>query len=80
MLRFGCTGNEAFGTSQAGVAAVVELGRLLPITGRILCDEELQLIFVARLAFNEARLRASRIDQHGPLPLAKFRRKCASTA
>ena len=59
-----------------GVPALIELGRLLRITERILRDEEteadLQLIFAPGSALGGARPKASVIDQHGDLSIAKF--------
>ena len=57
-------------------AALIELGRLLQITERILRDEEtdedLQLIFAPGSSLGGARPKASVIDQHGHLSIAKF--------
>ena len=59
-----------------GVPALIELGRLLQITERILRDEEtdedLQLIFAPGSSLGGARPKASVIDQHGRLSIAKF--------
>ena len=61
---------------RAGVPALVELGRLLQVTERILRDEEtdedLQLIFAPGSSLGGARPKASVIDQHGRLAIAKF--------
>lgn len=61
---------------RAGVPALIELGRLLQITERILRDEEtdedLQLIFAPGSSLGGARPKASVIDQHGHLSIAKF--------
>ncbi|KQX52481.1 MULTISPECIES: type II toxin-antitoxin system HipA family toxin [unclassified Ensifer] len=58
------------------VPAFIELGRLLRITERILRDEEtdedLQLIFAPGSSLGGARPKASVIDQHGHLSIAKF--------
>jgi serine/threonine-protein kinase HipA len=59
-----------------GVPALIELGRLLQITERIERDEEtdedLQLIFAPGSSLGGARPKASVIDQHGHLSIAKF--------
>eukprot|EP01039_Chlorochromonas_danica_P015738 gene15737-18531_t len=74
-LRFRWVGEEAFqAPTRAGVPALVELGRLLQITERILRDEEtdedLQLIFAPGSSLGGARPKASVIDQHGRLSIA----------
>ncbi|MBM0105805.1 HipA domain-containing protein [Steroidobacter sp. S1-65] len=55
--------------------ALVELGRLLQITERILrneeTDQDLQLIFAPGSSLGGARPKASAIDQHGHLAIAK---------
>ena len=55
---------------------MIELGRLLHITGRILKDEEtdedLELIFAPGSSLGGARPKSSVIDQHGHLSIAKF--------
>jgi len=60
----------------AGVPPLIELGRLLQITERILRDEEtdedLQLIFAPGSSLGGARPKASVVDQHGHLAIAKF--------
>lgn len=76
-LRFRRIGEEAFQAPiRAGVPALIELGRLLQITERILRDEEtdedLQLIFAPGSSLGGARPKASVIDQHGHLSIAKF--------
>ena len=76
-LRFRRTGEEDFlAPPRSGVPALVELGRLLQITERILRDEEtdedLQLIFAPGSSLGGARPKASVIDQHGSLAIAKF--------
>ncbi|MBO9501596.1 HipA domain-containing protein [Brevundimonas sp. A19_0] len=76
-LRFRWVGEEAFQAPiRAGVPALIELGRLLQITERILRDEEtdedLQLIFAPGSSLGGARPKASVIDQHGRLAIAKF--------
>ncbi len=61
---------------RTGVPALIELGRLLQITERILRDEEtdedLQLIFAPGSSLGGARPKASVINQHGHLSIAKF--------
>jgi serine/threonine-protein kinase HipA len=58
------------------VPALIELGRLLQVTERILRDEEtdddLQLIFAPGSSLGGARPKASVVDQHGHLSIAKF--------
>lgn len=76
-LRFRWAGEETFqAPQQAGVPALIELGRLLQITERILRDEEtdedLLLIFAPGSSLGGARPKASVIDQHGHLSIAKF--------
>ena len=76
-LRFRFTGDTVFrAQTPAGVPALVELGRLLQVTERILRDEEtdddLQLIFAPGSSLGGARPKASVIDQHGQLSIAKF--------
>lgn len=76
-LRFRWNGNPVFqAPPRAGVPALIELGRLLQITERILRDEEtdddLQLIFAPGSSLGGARPKASVIDQHGHLAIAKF--------
>lgn len=76
-LRFRRVGEQAFQAPlRAGVPALIELGRLLQITERILRDEEtdedLQLIFAPGSSLGGARPKASVIDQHGHLSIAKF--------
>lgn len=76
-LRFRCVGDAAFQAPiRAGVPALIELGRLLQVTERILRDEEtdedLQLIFAPGSSLGGARPKASVIDQHGLLSIAKF--------
>lgn len=60
----------------AGVPALVDLGDLLHITERILRDEEtdddLRVIFAPGSSLGGARPKASVIDQHGHLSIAKF--------
>jgi serine/threonine-protein kinase HipA len=76
-LRFRWRGEGAFQAPvRAGIPALIELGRLLQITERILRDEEtdedLQLIFAPGSSLGGARPKASVIDQHGHLSIAKF--------
>jgi serine/threonine-protein kinase HipA len=76
-LRFRRPGEEPFQAPiRTGVPALVELGRLLQISERILRDEEtdedLQLIFAPGSSLGGARPKASVIDQHGHLSIAKF--------
>jgi serine/threonine-protein kinase HipA len=76
-LRFRRVGEERFlADSGSGVPALVDLGRLLQSTERILRDEEtdedLQLIFAPGSSLGGARPKASVVDQHGRLSIAKF--------
>ncbi len=76
-LRFRSYGDETFqAPRRSGVPAIVELGRLLQITERVLRDEEteedLQLIFAPGSSLGGARPKASVIDQNGHLSIAKF--------
>ncbi len=76
-LRFRCVGEEVFQSPVSkGVPAVIELGRLLQVTERILrneeTDEDLQIIFAPGSSLGGARPKASIIDQHGHLSIAKF--------
>jgi serine/threonine-protein kinase HipA len=76
-LRFCKVGEREFQSpSTAGVPAVIELNRLLRITERILRDEEtdedIQMIFAPGSSLGGARPKASVIDQHGRLAIAKF--------
>ncbi|HSP42701.1 MAG TPA: type II toxin-antitoxin system HipA family toxin [Luteolibacter sp.] len=76
-LRFRRVDGEQFlAGSRGGVPAIVELGRLLQSTARILrdqeTDEDLQLIFAPGSSLGGARPKASVIDQHGRLSIAKF--------
>lgn len=76
-LRFRPAGHEEFlARPRSGVPALVELGRLLQSTERILRDEEtdddLQLLFAPGSSLGGARPKASVIDQHGRLAIAKF--------
>jgi serine/threonine-protein kinase HipA len=76
-LRFRHVGEEMFQSpTSIGVPGLVELGRLLQITERILRDEEtdedMQLIFAPGSSLGGARPKASVVDQHGHLSIAKF--------
>lgn len=76
-LRFRQVGEDAFqAPTRFGVPALIELGRLLQITERLLrneeTDEELQLIFTPGSSLGGARPKASVIDRHGHLSIAKF--------
>jgi serine/threonine-protein kinase HipA len=76
-LRFRWVGDEVFQAPRRnGVPALIELGRLLQSTERLLRDEEtdedLQLIFAPGSSLGGARPKASVIDQHGHLSIAKF--------
>jgi len=76
-LRFRRVGEDIFQAPvRAGVPAVIELGRLLQVTERILrneeTDEDLQMIFAPGSSLGGARPKASIIDQHGHLSIAKF--------
>lgn len=76
-LRFRWRGEEVFQAPvHDGVPALIELGRLLQITERVErneeTDEDLQLIFAPGSSLGGARPKASVIDQHGHLSIAKF--------
>lgn len=76
-LRFRRVGEEQFQAPvRAGVPALIELGRLMQVTERILrneeSDEDLQMIFAPGSSLGGARPKASIIDQHGRLAIAKF--------
>jgi serine/threonine-protein kinase HipA len=76
-LRFRRADGEVFlAESPRGIPALMELGRLLQCTERILRDEEteedLQLIFAPGSSLGGARPKASVVDQHGRLSIAKF--------
>jgi serine/threonine-protein kinase HipA len=76
-LRFRWLGEKEFQAPiREGVPALIQLGRLLQITERILRDEEtdedLQLIFAPGSSLGGARPKASVIDNHGHLSIAKF--------
>ena len=76
-LRFRWRGEDVFQAPvHEGVPELIELGRLLQITERIERDEEtdedLKLIFAPGSSLGGARPKASVIDQHGHLSIAKF--------
>ena len=76
-LRFRDVDQEAFqAPTAAGVPDVVDLGRLMGVTERILRDEEtdedLRLIFAPGSSLGGARPKASVLDQDGVLSIAKF--------
>ena len=76
-LRFRPAGEDVFhAPTREGVPALVDLGRLLAVTERILRDEEtdedFQLIFAPGSSLGGARPKTSVIDQHGRLFIAKF--------
>jgi serine/threonine-protein kinase HipA len=76
-LRFRDASEEAFLSPAAGgVPKLVDLGRLLGVTERILREEEteedLQIIFAPGSSLGGARPKASVIDRHGRLSIAKF--------
>ena len=77
-------GQETFqAPNGAGVPGLVDLGRLLGVTERIVRDEEtdedLQLIFAPGSSLGGARPKASVIDQHGRLAIAKFPNETTTT-
>ncbi|MEJ2630937.1 MAG: type II toxin-antitoxin system HipA family toxin [Acidihalobacter sp.] len=76
-LRFRVVGDQTFLAPVAdGVPGMIELGRLLQVTERILRDEEtdedLQMIFAPGSSLGGARPKASVLDQQGRLSIAKF--------
>jgi len=76
-LRFRRAGETEFlSPATDGVPSLIELGRLLRVTQRILRDEEtdedLQLIFAPGSSLGGARPKASVSDQQGRLCIAKF--------
>ncbi len=76
-LRFRWVAEKVFQAPvHAGVPALIELGRLLQISERILRDEEteedIQIIFAPGSSLGGTRPKASVIDQHGRLSIAKF--------
>ena len=79
-LRFRWAGEAEFqAPTRAGVPSLIELGRLLQITERILRDEEtdedLQMVLALGSSLGGARPKASVVDQHGQLYIAKFPRE-----
>jgi serine/threonine-protein kinase HipA len=76
-LRFRWHGDDVFQVPKlTGVPSLIDLGRLLQVTERILRDEEtdedIRLIFAPGSSLGGARPKASVIDQHGSLSIAKF--------
>ena len=76
-LRFRRHGESIFQAPvREGIPALVDLGRLLEVTERIERDEEtgedLRLIFAPGSSLGGARPKASVVDQHGRLSIAKF--------
>jgi len=76
-LRFRWAGDDVFQAPQeVGVPGTVALGKLLGASERILrgeeSDEDLLLIFAPGSSLGGARPKASVIDQHGCLSIAKF--------
>jgi serine/threonine-protein kinase HipA len=76
-LRFRLPGDADFRSpTTEGVPSQVELERLLHITERILrddeTDEDLRMIFAPGSSLGGARPKASVIDRHGRLAIAKF--------
>lgn len=76
-LRFRHVGEEVFQSpTTVGVPTLVELGRLLQATERVLRDDEtnddLQLIFAPGSSLGGARPKASVIDNAHQLSIAKF--------
>lgn len=76
-LRFRREGETEFQTPlPRGVPGLVELGRLLQATERVLrdedTDEDLALIFAPGSSLGGARPKASVVDVHGRLAIAKF--------
>ncbi|MBO9582058.1 MAG: HipA domain-containing protein [Sphingobium sp.] len=76
-LRFRREGAAEFeAPARTGVPALIELGRLLQVTERILreeeTDEDLQMIFAPGSSLGGARPKASVVDVQGRLAIAKF--------
>jgi serine/threonine-protein kinase HipA len=76
-LRFKKKAEDRFlAISSGGVPALIDLGRLLQSSDRILSDEEtdedLQMIFAPGSSLGGARPKASILDQNGDLSIAKF--------
>lgn len=76
-LRFRRTSEYPFQAPLGnGIPAIIDLGKLLYVTERILRDEEtdedMLLIFAPGSSLGGARPKASVINQHGHLAIAKF--------
>ncbi len=76
-LRFKKKAEDRFlAISPGGVPALLDLGRLLQSSDRILSDEEtdedLQMIFAPGSSLGGARPKASILDRNGDLSIAKF--------
>ena len=76
-LRFRWAGDNVFqAPAVGGVPALIKLGQLMESSQRILRDEEtdedLRLIFAPGSSLGGARPKASVIDQHNHLSIAKF--------
>jgi serine/threonine-protein kinase HipA len=76
-LRFRRVGDDVFQTPLGeGVPALIKLGQLMESSQRILrneeTDDDLQLIFAPGSSLGGARPKASVIDQHNQLSIAKF--------
>jgi len=76
-LRFRNVADDRFQAPvESGVPGYLELGRLLAITERIArdedSDEDLRIIFAPGSSLGGARPKASVIDRHGHLAIAKF--------
>ena len=76
-LRFKKNAEDRFlAISPNGVPALLDLGRLLQSSDRILSDEEtdedLQMIFAPGSSLGGARPKASILDRNGDLSIAKF--------
>ncbi|MCZ8282157.1 MAG: type II toxin-antitoxin system HipA family toxin [Aquidulcibacter sp.] len=76
-LRFKKKAEDRFlAISSGGVPALIDLGRLLQSSDRILSDEEtdedLQMIFAPGSSLGGARPKASILDRNGDLSIAKF--------
>lgn len=76
-LRFRWEGEEIFQAPAAsGVPGMIELGRLLEASRRVVnqeeTDEDLLLLFAPGSSLGGARPKASIIDQHNSLSIAKF--------
>lgn len=76
-LRFRWRQEQEFQSpTHEGIPALIQLNRLLHSTERILrneeTDEDLQLIFAPGSSLGGARPKASVIDNHGHLSIAKF--------